>query len=503
MSESSTENTIPTVDLTEKRTSINVQEITISKDTDPALVSDVMVASNYAMRGEGFDRGGGKTVILLPTDFFQYKTSTTDDGQREDTNWTLDKIFTHPWVGDYLEGDKTLEGTHWSVLDAQTGQDRSVRLIVPLSQESNDKPDSVTNLAEGIFSVDGMSRYLDGIQRYTDCIGIDVAEEHPQIMNARKLGHVLAKNILPDDNNWFVFTQESKNPKLLGGFNKVRVSSLLGGGKELYGYIKRRHLLRFNLKNLEGEPHIFYKDQIDNTDLYLVADGVSPMVAKRGVDLTKSILPGVLGRFPEDRQPKSVSVLYSEVMKSPRQGAACGEVAVVTVDHYIDGRLEDRSRETLEHEMIHGMMASLYGHSKVSWITEGMAMFLGNSAGKLGEDEFICRFRYHNNEHTFARPLIDVDGISDYKVDDGDFEYKGGCLLVGFIEENYGREFLFDFYKNSCEQEGDGGVDSDAPILKKVVEGMLPISFEDFTENFKEWVREKTEEYSKKYEKAK
>jgi hypothetical protein len=477
----------------EKR--FQIKEIKITTSTDRTDFSNIMMAYNYAKRGEGWisaAKDSRKAILFMP-EFYNYQTTGNEFYDVENSNPKLETCFNHKNAGDILEGDRSLVGTEWLILSTEVSKGRKVDLIVPVSGLTEEEKTNALERTKSVLTEKGIKTYLDGVERYcaifkprdSENEGYDSLDQTTKF--TRRLSYFLYKSIFPDnvrDNKvWELFTQQSKNKNIPRWFKHVQISNFLGGSWGVYNRIRRQFDLRFkDFNDAWNEPFVLMHNDTGVSKINLVVDGVSPLVAERGIKLVGKCADEVFLLFPKDHRPKNLSVLYSELMKGPRQGWAPQDVAVATID-YKKGLPDEDSEATMRHEIVHASLYKLFGECKSSWLIEGMAMYLGSNRSNL-QDSIFCS--------DFSKPEY-LDSLEKYEVDDSIFEYHAGELLVAFIDKLYGREFLFDFYKSACDQKDLERKQTDVVVLKKVVESMLPISFEDFNKNFRDFV----EDYSK------
>jgi hypothetical protein len=187
----------------------------------------------------------------------------------------------------------------------------------------------------------------------------------------------------------------------------------------------------------------------------------------------------VLQNFPEGYQPEQLTVYHTDNYCNQSNGYGCRGLIMFQGFPFFDPKNGNRA---FHHELVHALSPET--KNTCSWLSEGLAMYLGNSHGDINNLELP----YYAKQQLLQR----IDEIGNFSTEDDTFKYYGGQLLVCFIDELYGREFLFDFYKITGDVRIEPmEIGSNRKQFEQAVDITFGIPFDDFVENFKDYIREK------------
>jgi len=460
------------------------QKLEIGPQVDSRIISNIEVAFSSAVYGKGrFRPNGGVTIFTTPL-FFDYSSNENLPKAFSEGD-SIQAQYLHEPVRSYVEGDRTLEGSTWTLVEKTLGNRVKNKKITFVAM-GDLPPEHVDKLAN-IDTEPNLKLYLDGVENYcrhnVAKAKMGTLKYYDGLRSIRKLAHFISEEVGPTNKPWRTFTlNEIAGDKTLPDW--VEGGAYLGA---LYGAdaTSLRSKLEWDLRfgdrgKPNEEPFTLYQSLFMGTIITLVTDGVSPTVAEKGFAQACDSLQSVLSRLPYEYAPKDIGVIYTDFILGNRHGLASDNLAVF---HDVPGVGEEEKRLIREHEMVHAVMFSKYGTCKSSWLTEGTAMLFGDNEGDTKTFDIPS--------DTSKQIREGIDKIDSFDNDDGPFEYVCGQLLVAFLEEHYGRAFALSIYERACADDLVADSTSDKAVLQEVITSMLPISMEDFTANFKEYVKSK------------
>lgn len=150
---------------------------------------------------------------------------------------------------------------------------------------------------------------------------------------------------------------------------------------------------------------------------------------------------------------------------------------------YVSPRIEERKfdhGEFLRHEICHAVIhqnqsiADAYRMSKVEWLSEGLAVWLGDQKSYYSKDEMLARARKQD-----LLPVIDPDRRNPHTFQIR-FAYQVWRYFCEFLIEHYGRE-AFQRYLLA--------VMADPPAWRAQFQSVFHASFEEAVQIYQEKLR--------------
>lgn len=350
---------------------------------------------------------------------------------------------------------------------------------------------------EALFTEPGLRQYLDGVERYcrqTEAIKFQdgrIDLKHKALGNLRRVVMAVAERIAPKQRKWRLLNAEQAYtdktlPKWVQGFDPGIFAQLGNAFPRAVDMMNFRYgdSQRFKTTPFK-EPLTIYTDMVDKVSMTVVTDGVSPSIAEHAFRVSSESVRAVLSRLPATVVPKSLGVIFTNLFESKRDKFA-GENTIVVQELATKDPARLKEYEDIrEHELTHAILGEVFGFCNSEWLTEGFAMYIGNSKANTDALAF--------HDHEIKQLLTDIEKFREYQIDDGLFEYQGGLLLVDYLVSVFGMEKSLEIYAAACDPVLKKDKTSDKEVLKTVLGKTLPVDFQTFENSFLAFAKEKLE----------